>query len=135
MKTIAITFNLILFSLTVFPQRPIAPSCTENNCYLFTVAKSEWQNTCADRIIFTITNKTKEAKDIKLFVEGTDKKWYAQAYKNNLSPEQATTSDKCEATGRYVIYYMKAGDNKYRYPSIDEVIAIFGKKKYGYGDN
>jgi len=129
------TLILILFISSIFAvaqrDKPIASSCTKGNCYKFTVELREYSN----RIYYDITNNTQDKKDIELFIEDKDGKWWSQGYKNNFPAGEETTFDRFNATSNYVIFYKDAGDKTYRFPSESEVQEKFGKKKYGYGNN
>lgn len=114
-------------------QKPLAESC-DKYCGKFAVV-TEDGNYNKGRTFFKVTNKTVGAKDLQLFVEGTDDKWWSAGFKANLAHGETFTFDRFRVTGRYIIYFKDAGDEKHIYPSQDFVNERLGKKKYGYGDH
>lgn len=116
---------LLIGSLFAFAQStPLAPSCTKGNCYKFTVKIRG--NT--KRFYYDITNNTAGKVDLLFFVQDLDGVWWSQGYTNKFASGEEATYDRFNATDNYIIYYRDAGDNKYRFPSKEEVNERFGKK-------
>jgi hypothetical protein len=130
MKTkILFSSLLMLIAFLTYGQEKAQSVEKADNARVFFV-EAKPTRTCGtyNDFSYSVTNNTQNKVDIKLFVEGLDKKWRSLGYVNNLETGAKTNPSNflsCANTGNWVIYYRTAGTRD-EFPLPDEV-----QKKYG----
>lgn len=120
MKKLLFLTVVTLCSSILFAQRNSATSCG-SGCYIVT-AKARNDKGCGGNYdyTYTIRNQSTESLDIEMYVEKRTGDW------KDLGLVEDVESGKelkdafwlCDLTGRYIIYYRRAGsDDKFPYAS------------------